>query len=293
MLFQESAVDFAVAPVQNLAFGSQGRSATGDVNRVVRVSRDGAPVFTLDLRSNKRKIRSIERIRGLAFSPDGAALYVACGDQMSAFDSTTGERLWAYEPPRAWGFLIISPISISVSPDGDVAMATDAGRVRVWSSDGSTKSHWSDNDSPRIAAYAGTDRLVGTDSFSLCVWQPSTGAKLARRKLAERVYGMAVSPNGRLAATRTLHGIDAVDVETLEVVGRYPVGYGLPLVAFSDDSALLAVNEDDSVKVYTVGNGKESLLKANEARIRSLRFKDEQTLAAGCSDGVVRTWHVS
>lgn len=279
------------APIQSLAFGPAGRMATGDVNRTVRLWRGEIPFATLDLRTRQEKIRPTERIRGLSFSPDGKAIFAACGDLMRAFDSDSGAELWAYRPPRSWGFLIVSPISITVSAEGDVAMATDAGRLSVWTANGAMKSHWSDNDSPRVVAFADNDRLVGTDSFSLCVWRASTGRKIAKRKLDERVYGMAVSPDGRHAVVRTIHGVEAIDTETLETVDRYPTGLGLPLLAFSPDGKRLAICDNVRIGLYEVGDGPIATLEATECRLRSMRFTpDGHSVVAGCSDGALRTW---
>ena len=282
------------APVQSLAFGPGGRMATGDVNRVVRLWRGEIPFATLDLKSGQDKIRPTERVRGLSFSPDGETLFAACGDLMRAFDSDSGEERWAYRPPRNWGFLIVSPISLSVSNEGDVALATDGGRLSVWTSNGAMKAHWSDNDSPRLLAFADSDRLVGTDSFSLCVWRASTGRKIAKRRLGERAFGMAVSPDGRIAALRTIHGVEAVDLETMETIGQYPVGLGLPLVAFSNDGKRLALGENERVALHEFGNGQIASLDAGESRVRSMKFApDDASVVAGCSDGALRIWDLT
>src|SRR5690349_14701181 len=128
---RESAlVHSSQSPVQSLAFThDMGLTATGDTQRLVKVWYQGNVIYELNLASTQDKIRPTERIRGLVFSPTGDTLYVACGDTVKAYSMTNGEVRWMFRPARSFGFLIVSPIALSVSPAGELAVATDAGRL--------------------------------------------------------------------------------------------------------------------------------------------------------------------
>lgn len=281
------------APLQSLAF-APGRDlyATGDVNRVVKVWENGKLIYQLPLTSRQDKIRPTERIRGLVFSPSGHLLYTACGDLVQAWDMASGRCAWSYRPPRSFGFLIVSPCALAVSPDGELAIATDAGRISVWTPEGALRAHWWDNDSPRQLAFAADDKLIGTDSFTVCSWKATIGRKLGKNKLRERVYGFATTPNGSRICLRSIHGLEVMDGETGERVAHFPVDYGLPLISISDDGRHVALGGLTEVRVHDLETGAMRSFATGGAVLKSLKFKSDAELAAGCSDGTLRFWHV-
>lgn len=281
------------APVQTVSFGpTRGLMATGDVLRTAKVWHRGQAARIYQLTSNHDKIRPTERIRGLSFSPDGHILYTAAGDRFIAHDLDSGEERWSYSPPRSFGFLIVSPIALSVSDSGEIAVATDAGRISVWTPAGALKAHWGDNDSPRLLSFASGERVLGTDSFSFCSWKSSTGRKLDRRRLPERAFGFAATADGCRVCLRSIHDVEVWDLEAQVMLDRYPVPFGSPLVALSPDGERFAFSGVSEIEVRTVGGAGPQRLEVSGGSIRALRFLPEgDGLAAGCSDGTVRFWN--
>ena len=280
------------APIQSIAFASNPELyATGDTQRNVKVWHRGNILFQLNLSSRYDKVKPTERIRGLAFSPTGETLYTACGDQLRAYSMTTGEVRWAYQPPRHFGFLIISPIALSVAASGDVAIATDAGKMSVWTSEGAMKSHWWDNDNPRHIAFVNDDRIIGTDSFSVCTWKSALGRKQDKRRLVERAYGFASTSDGSRFCLRSIRAVELFDTESLELVEKYPIDFGPPLVSISNDGAKVAVGGLNDVYIYDVGRDNSQRLHIGSAAPRSLKISPNgHQIAVGCSDGTLRFW---
>jgi len=280
-------------PVQSLAFAhSTNLLATGDTQRHVKVWYDGKVLHELNLSSREDKVKPTERIRGLAFSPTGDTLYIACGDTLRAVSMTSGEVRWKYTPPRSFGFLIISPVSLAVSTYGDVAVSTDAGRVLLWTAEGALKAQWWDNDSPRQLAFLNGEQLIGSDSFSICTWKISTGRKLSRRRVQERIYGFAATSDASKIVLRSIHDIQVWDVVADVMLAQYGVPYGAPLVSISDQDRV-AVAGVHEVVVHTPGR-KSITIPLSDASVRSLKIaSDGSFVTAGCSDGTIRTWNLS
>jgi WD40 repeat protein len=291
---QESgAVDAHYWPVQSLAFGNtKGLMASGDTHRNVKIWFGGKLLHELRLSSQQDKVRPTERIRGLAFSPGGDTLYVACGDLLRGFSVANGEVRWEYQPPRSFGFLIISPVSLAVSSMGDVAASTDAGRILVFTSDGALFCNAPDNDSPRQIAFLGDDNLIGTDSFSVCTWRAKTAQKLSRRRLAERTYGFAANADGSRVALRTIHDTQIWDTTANVMLAQYSLTFGPPVVAISKDGSQVAMAGVTDIDLHTIGGG-SAQIPIPAANVRSLKFTpDGGTLVGGCSDGSIRFWEI-
>jgi WD40 repeat protein len=228
-----------------VAISTDGRFvATSDVDMNVVVRDEGQAVFECNLGSENDKIRPTERVRGLAFSPDGNLLYAAAGSKVFAIQTSNWETVWEYEPPRSFGFLIISPIALDVSPTGDIAAAFDNGTFVVWDGSGVKKETVRDNDSPRWMRFvANGTHLVGSDGFCVCKWPlPQQKRKL---KIAphSRFFGMDADQTGQFAATRTLQHVVIWDLKEKERAASIPVGPGIPLVAFHPTEELVAYAE--------------------------------------------------
>jgi WD40 repeat protein len=206
---------------------------------------------------------------------------------------TSGVARWSYRPPRSFGFLIVSPIALAVSKAGDVAIATDAGRMSVWTSEGALKSHWWDNDSPRLLSFANGEGLLGTDSFTLASWKAATGRKQHRQKLRERAFGFAATPDGARACIRTIHHVELIDTGSNEVLESYPLEFGPPLVTISSGGDIVAFSGLNDITVRRVGTDHVHRLQVTGAYVRSLKLSpDGRSVAAGCSDGTLRFWNL-
>lgn len=274
-----------VLGINHVVYSPDGRYiATSDVQMNVAVYRDGELVMERNLRSESEKVRPTERIRGLEFSTNGERVFVAAADTVYALDVQTGSTAWVYEPPRSFGFLIISPVALTAM-NGLIAAAFDNGSVAVWDENGVLRCLWQDNDAPRQFnfGYEGT-RLIGTDSFSLCVWNASTRTKDVRIPLPSRAFGFACSKSGNVVALRTLQDIVLWNVEERRIIATVPAEPGLPVLAFRPGGEELAVAARDSVIVMDYAGRETARYRENGAQILSMSFRpDGKELALGLS----------
>jgi WD40 repeat protein len=281
--------------VQSLAFNHSGRLlATGDTSRHLRAWFNSRPFFEAEVRTRVDKVRGTDRIRGMAFSPEGRRLYVVCGDTLRAYDLLHRLEMWRYQPRRSFGLLVVSPVAVAVSPAGNVLTAADSGTVCALDPNGRRLARWWDNEAPRHFAFTPDGAsIVGVDGFSIGVWDAYSGRKLRRQPSEERIFGMALAPLSGIVAVRTLHTVQLHSLSTLELLDRVPAPTGLPLMSFSPDGSVLALAGREEVLVSAPGDPDAVVLPTTGARVLSLAFHPAGSfLAAGCSDGVIRFWDV-
>lgn len=270
--------------VIRIAIGPEGLMAVGTAGLTVTVSRHGEPLWTQNFRADSDKVRPTQRVRGLAFSDSGEFLYVAASDEVQALSTRTGEPCWRYLPPRSFGFLIVSPVAIDSTGD-TVTAAFDNGCIATWDTYGQLLGLRQTNDSPRIMRLTSPDQLVGTDSFSICVWESDQRHARVRRRLAERALGFDVSQNG-MVARRSMHH---VRVETLDdggLVREWLAPTGLPLVAISSNGREVAFSGGSEVsKASLDGEAKKIMLPG---RITALTYAErESQFLAGDESGQI------
>ncbi len=201
----------------------------------------------------------------VAFSPDGKRLATSGYTDVTLWDATTGQKLYALagkSPGTATGF-DIGVGRIRFSPDGTrLAVANQDGVPKVWE--------------------LSTRRQV----FAL------TGHK-------QTCKAIAYSPDGKLLATGSDDGIvkiwDAVTGKGLFTLsGHTGMVRG---VAFSPDGQRLAsVDENAKLEVWEVASGKE-LLKLDNPSAGGLRtvvfMPDSKSLIAVGYDGTAKMWDAS
>ncbi len=222
--------------------------ATSDVDMNVVIESEGTVIFNENFSSANEKIKPTERVRGLAFSPDGSQIYIAAGEKLWAIGAYDGQIRWSYVAPRSFGFLIISPMTLDVSTKGEIAVAFDNGSVKVWDSRGELRARWNDNDCPRTLKYAAdAGRIVGTDSFSLCIWDLANLKAKRKIVMPDRVYGMDLNQAGTIAAVRTLKEVLIWDLERASRICSIPVEPGTPIVALHPSKPLVACGEGSRI----------------------------------------------
>lgn len=276
----------------HLAYSPDGELlATSDTGMLIEVKRADEVVFSVSLAARDDKVRPTERVRGVRFSHDGRLLYVAAGDRMTAFDVGLGIRVWDYRPPRSFGFLIISPIAVATSL-GFVAAAFDNGSFAIWDDGGQMRALWHENDCPRFMGFLPDgDRLVGSDSFGLGVWNVQTRRREHKARISDRVYGLATKPDQALVALRTLHHVLIYDADAGEMRARLPIGAGLPLAAFHPTERVLALGDRFGVNVVDLEGGFIERYNTRECSVLSIAFSpDGSRLSAGLSDRTVSHW---
>lgn len=188
--------------------------------------------------------------------------------------------------------------TIRFLPDGTLACVTWRHRVDFFGVKGPSKSHAplerSNAQPVRLEVDAGGRWLVvGWDDGLIEVHDPESG--VVRRSFPGDPSQMAISPDGRLLATRgprgaiVLHPTDGQGASVTLGRNRGP-SY---LLAFSSDgSALAAAAEDHSLSIWDLATQKEKLtLLGHKAVIRAVAFSPDGALVATASnDHTTRLW---
>lgn len=284
------------APVQTVRFSPTGQyMATGATDISVNVWRNRELLHTFDPGSHQDKIRPIERIRAIEFSPDERLLYVTASDMLNAYDLETGELAWQYMAPRFLAFLIATPQAIAVSSTGNVAVSFDYGSMTIFDAYGNKQISHHENFAPRMMGFSPQGKaIVGTDRFNLCVWDAQDLSLAHRWKLDKKVFAMAVSPREPLVATRELYTLSLWDVERYEKLCELPAGQGLPILAFAPHDRLVATGEKTRVRLVNLECKKVKDFDSEDANVLAVSFTpDGKYLVAGCSDHKVRFWELN
>lgn len=267
---------------------------SADTERQVIIWRGGEPAVRLDLRRDRAPQRPRETVRSVAFSPDGRTAIIATGYEVGAYSVETGEPYWKHIPARVWLFLSNSPSAVSMSPEGDLAMAFEDGLFGVWDLEGRCLHLGRDNDAPRFFAHIGDGRIIaGTDRRSLCQWDAKTLQMISKAVPKNRIHAFAVSRAAPVVATRSLYGVTLWHAETGGVLNRIPVGSGLPLVACSPRDEEVAIGDSNGIHLYRFDGTSRARLEDPLARAISVAYHPSgEFVAVGLSDGQVAFWSV-
>ena len=186
------------------------------------------------LGSENDKIRPTQRIRALSSSGD--RVFVAAGDSIDAYEVESGKLAWSHTPPRSWGFLITSPIALD-HDDETIIVAFDNGTLGRWDRQTFRSLVKPFNDTPRWLGLHGTE-IIGSDGYSLSVWDRETLTLRKRKRLPTKAHGFALSPADTRVALTSLHGIEIWDWSTNEPLFQISTRVGRPAVCFGADGNL-------------------------------------------------------
>lgn len=236
-------------------------------------------------------------INGVAFSPDGQLVAAATDDQLVlVYEAAAGASRYTLTGHENY------VNAVAFSPDGRwLASGDESNTVRIWDLNTGETVYTLTEDQPiHSLAFTpdGQNLLVGSGVFvdgSLNLWDIETETRLTEfTGFAGSVWGVAISPDGVLAASASEDGLRLWELATGKLL-RELNGHTAAVrsVAFSpDNTKLLSGSFDNQMLLWDVATG--SLLQTfagHSEVIRSVAFNpDTRLVASGSDDDTVMIW---
>ncbi|GAB4461277.1 MAG: hypothetical protein Kow0070_18660 [Anaerolineales bacterium] len=249
-------------------------------------------------------LQGCDRVRSVAFSPDGSLLAAGCEDGSL--------RLWNVATRQPLGEPLTGHSrdvnSVAFSPDGTLlASGSWDNTLRLW--DVATRQplgepltgHGGDVNSVAFSP-DGTLLASGSEDETIRLWDVATRQPLGEplRGHSDYVISVAFSPDGTLLAS----GSEDETIRLWDVATRQPLGEPLTghssnvrSVAFSPDGTLLASGSwDDTIRLWNVATRQPlgEPLTGHTDWVGSVAFSPDGTLlASGSDDATIRLWDVA
>ncbi|WP_235112846.1 WD40 repeat domain-containing protein [Acaryochloris sp. 'Moss Beach'] len=231
------------------------------------------------------------RVRALAYSPDGSTLATASDNNTVKLWSKEGSLLTTLEGHTDW------VRALAYSPDGStLATASSDNTVKLWSKEGSLLTTLEGHtDVVRVLAYSPDGSTLATASYDKTVklWSKEGSLLTTLEGHTNRVNALAYSPDGSTLATASsdktvkLWSKEGSLLTTLE--GHTDVVWAL---AYSPDGSTLATaSSDKTVKLWSKEGSLLTTLEGHTNRVNALAYSpDGSTLATASSDKTVKLW---
>ncbi len=286
--------------VNSIAFSPDGKIlASGSQDHTIKLwNTDTHEPIGQPLRSHTDGVSEI------AFDPDGKILASGSNDKtVILWDVATQQPITQPYTENS------SPVlNVAFSPDGkNLISGSDNGMIIIWNV---TDTRVISSSQPLVETYisSNTTSLAYTPDGktlafgSVTLWDTTTQKSIAQLS-AGGVYGIAISPNGKLLASARSDGTIVIwDLFKQEPIGEPILGadtLSLSTISFSPDSnALVSTYTSDvgySVLLWDVNSGQliGNPLDGHKSFINSVTFSpDGKMVASGSSDKTIILWDV-
>lgn len=262
-----------------------------------RAPRTYAKFFT---REEKRELRARdERVRSVAFSPDGKTLVSRGPDRLAFWNTSSWKTLGSVDEP------LNLATDVFFMPDGKSVLSVQGTKIVLWDAGSRKKSEEFYSHIPYNSGLAvspdGKTVANGNLTGRITLWHVATRQR--RTDIAVHtgaVGGLAFSPDSQILASVSYvdNMIQLSDTDNGESLGRL-VGdkkNGGMAVAISPDGELVASDRADySIALWNLST-KElcGYLSGHEDEVSQLSFSpDGTTLASASRDGTVKLWNIA
>lgn len=290
--------------VRRATFSPDGkRIATGGDDGAVRLwdTETGSPI--LEIKAHKRPVDSV------SFSPDGRMLLTASGSRLTEKGGST-VRIWDAGSGRLLHELkTASPyvMDAKFSHDGKLVVTGEsAGFAIVWDASSGKPAQVLQGHTAGVthASFAADDRSVFTSSsdWSAVKWDLASGKPTSTYAHRSDVYGLALSADGKFAATaeRGYAQVESArDLKHWCEIRGHDADHDILDVAFSPDGKLVATAGSDGVSlVATIGTLPPSeeycpaiTLAGHNGSVNKVIFTpDGQNILTASDDHTARIW---
>ncbi len=279
----------AFSPVNHVCFSPDGGLiAASTVDREVVVFMGSEVVYRGNFQTEDHRLRPLDSVRSLVFSGDGQFLYIASGEILRKINLYSGAEAWARQADPNMVFLITTPVALARSGLGQIACAYADAHVELYDVNGELQSSFEHNSAPCMISFLSGNRLVGTDRFSITVWN-SAGRLLDRAKGTRRIFAIASSEESDLVAVRSLHEVVILRASDWQQVGRADTRAGYPKMLFIEGDCLASID----VTGFSLLDDKGTEVRRFETpdyRPIGLAYAGGQGLAIAGSDGAVHLY---